>query len=360
MAELPPSAMRTLMRELKQLATSPPAGVRFLPRDDDVYLEVHAELEGPTETPFAGGRFAVKLVLDSSYPASPPRGFFLTKIFHPNVSPAGEICVNALKKDWEPGMGLAHLLKVIWCLMLVPFPESALNDDAGRLFMESYGEYFKKASMMTQIYAIENRPGASTPSSSSSSSSSASPTASSPSSPLLLSSSSSLSSGASQGAADELPIRTDALPKSLKSKSPNRPPQEAPVGAKKRPADGGAGGAGIGACTGGGGGGGSGSTGINNGSTNHINTRNGSGGAKKKMRVKGDSVAAGDLSPDGGKAVENRSSLAANAGGGSGGGGSSGAASPAGGVVMKELLLSTVHGSKKSTTQRRRNSLQRL
>ena len=29
-------------------------------------------------------------------------GYFLTKIFHPNVSEKGEICVNTLKKDWDP------------------------------------------------------------------------------------------------------------------------------------------------------------------------------------------------------------------------------------------------------------------
>lgn len=30
-------------------------------------------------------------------------GYFLTKIFHPNVAvPSGEICVNTLKKDWNP------------------------------------------------------------------------------------------------------------------------------------------------------------------------------------------------------------------------------------------------------------------
>ena len=28
-------------------------------------------------------------------------GFFITKIFHPNVSDKGEICVNTLKKDWN-------------------------------------------------------------------------------------------------------------------------------------------------------------------------------------------------------------------------------------------------------------------
>ena len=39
-------------------------------------------------------------------------GFFLTKIFHPNVAKSGEICVNTLKKDWKPDLGLQHILLV--------------------------------------------------------------------------------------------------------------------------------------------------------------------------------------------------------------------------------------------------------
>ena len=37
-------------------------------------------------------------------------GFFVTKIFHPNVSKGGEICVNVLKKDWTADTGLRHLV----------------------------------------------------------------------------------------------------------------------------------------------------------------------------------------------------------------------------------------------------------
>ena len=39
-------------------------------------------------------------------------GYFLTKIFHPNIANNGEICVNTLKKDWNPTLGLRHVLLV--------------------------------------------------------------------------------------------------------------------------------------------------------------------------------------------------------------------------------------------------------
>jgi ubiquitin-conjugating enzyme E2 S len=39
----------------------------------------------------------------------------------------------------------------------VPFPESALNEEAGRLFMESYEEFFSQAKIYTDIHARPNQ-----------------------------------------------------------------------------------------------------------------------------------------------------------------------------------------------------------
>ena len=68
--------------------------------------------------------------------------------------PSGEICVNTLKKDWKPGHDLRHVLMVIRCLLIEPFPESALNEDAAKLMLENYDEYFKRAQMLTNIHAL--------------------------------------------------------------------------------------------------------------------------------------------------------------------------------------------------------------
>lgn len=54
----------------------------------------------------------MKLILGKDFPAAPPKGYFLTKIFHPNVSNNGEICVNVLKRDWKAELGIRHVLLV--------------------------------------------------------------------------------------------------------------------------------------------------------------------------------------------------------------------------------------------------------
>jgi len=63
-------------------------------------------------TPYAGGVFRIKLALGKDFPQAPPKAFFLTRVFHPNVANNGEICVNTLKKDWRPDLGIKHILLV--------------------------------------------------------------------------------------------------------------------------------------------------------------------------------------------------------------------------------------------------------
>ena len=60
--------------------------------------------------------------------------------------------MNTLKKDWTAETTFSHVLSVIRCLLINPFPESSLNDEAGKLFMESYDEYSKRARLMTDVH----------------------------------------------------------------------------------------------------------------------------------------------------------------------------------------------------------------
>jgi ubiquitin-conjugating enzyme E2 S len=84
-------------------------------------------------------------------------GRMITKIFHPNVSNAGEICVNTLKKDWKPEFGIAHILTTVKCLLIFPNPESALDEEAGKLLLEDYEEYCARARIVTAVHA-KSRP----------------------------------------------------------------------------------------------------------------------------------------------------------------------------------------------------------
>lgn len=156
--------------------------------NEDNIADIQAEYDGPSGTPYEGGLFKMKLVIGSDFPGAPPKGththiyskcivfihscmictpdvlyillfaqlitgYFLTKLFHPNVSSNGEICVNVLKRDWTPDLGLRHIFTVIRCLLIEPNAESALNEEAGKLLLESFDDFAKKAKLMTDIHA---------------------------------------------------------------------------------------------------------------------------------------------------------------------------------------------------------------
>ncbi|XP_044732857.1 ubiquitin-conjugating enzyme E2 S isoform X2 [Chrysoperla carnea] len=149
---LSPQIIRRVVKEMQDLASQPPEGIKVNLNDEDV-TDIQAFIDGPSGTPYAGGIFKVKLVLGKDFPQGPPKAFFLTKIFHPNVSNNGEICVNTLKKDWKPDLGIKHILLTIKCLLIVPNAESALNGEAGKLLLEHYDDYSQRAKMMTEIHA---------------------------------------------------------------------------------------------------------------------------------------------------------------------------------------------------------------
>ena len=48
---------------------------------------------------------------------------------------------------------LRHILMIIRCLLIEPFPESALNEEAGKLLLGNYEEYARHARLMTSIHA---------------------------------------------------------------------------------------------------------------------------------------------------------------------------------------------------------------
>ncbi|KAJ0679508.1 putative ubiquitin-conjugating enzyme E2, ubiquitin-conjugating enzyme/RWD [Helianthus annuus] len=99
---LPPNVIKQLVRELKNLDETPPLGIKVGVNDDDFSTILKAQYEN--------GVFRMKLLLSRDFPHSPPKGYFLTKIFHPNIATNGEICVNTLKRDWNPSLGLRHVL----------------------------------------------------------------------------------------------------------------------------------------------------------------------------------------------------------------------------------------------------------
>jgi len=92
--------------------------------------------------------------MPNDYPENPPKATFKTRIYHPNVEETtGAVCLETLKRDWDPKLTLKDILVTISCLLIQPNPDSALNAAAGALIQEDYEAFAKQARLMTSIHA---------------------------------------------------------------------------------------------------------------------------------------------------------------------------------------------------------------
>merc|ERR1711934_1252675 len=148
-----PNVIKKLLKDIREFEKEKPEGITLTLNEDNI-ADIQATMTGPESTPYEGGVFRVKLVLGPDFPQAAPRGYFLTKIFHPNIAPNGDICVNTLKRDWKPDTTLKKILMVVRCLLIEPGPDSALNEEAAVLMQEDFDAYSKRARLMTKVHAM--------------------------------------------------------------------------------------------------------------------------------------------------------------------------------------------------------------
>jgi ubiquitin-conjugating enzyme E2 S len=106
-------AVARIRKDIGSLYKSTPADI-VLTEDTGANLEsIRLQIKGPDGTPYHGGLWDLLIKVPSDYPTSPPKVYFQTKIFHPNVHPlTGEVCVDTLKRDWTSDLNLCHILLV--------------------------------------------------------------------------------------------------------------------------------------------------------------------------------------------------------------------------------------------------------
>jgi len=126
-------AQRRLQRELEELSNSPLDWATCSPVDNNLFLW-DCVIQGPQDTPYAGGRFHMVLKVPNEYPFKPPDVNITTKVFHPNVNKDGDICARVLGENWSPQIKLKEVLLIIRQMFAEPSIESPLDEEAAQLF----------------------------------------------------------------------------------------------------------------------------------------------------------------------------------------------------------------------------------
>lgn len=136
-------AKRKIMRDMKKLMDEPLDGVLAAPSKKDI-TKWRAIIFGPEGTPFEDGVFELKMQFASAYPQHPPEVSFVTKMFHPNVYPNGELCLDILKNKWNPAYDIGTVLLCIQSLLNDPNTDSPANAEASNLYLSDLREYHRR------------------------------------------------------------------------------------------------------------------------------------------------------------------------------------------------------------------------
>ena len=141
-----------LRREFEMIQTSPPVNCSAGIINDNIF-HWEATLVGPSDSPYEGGVFTLDIQFPEKYPFKPPKVKFLTKIYHPNISAKGLICVDILKNNWSPALTTSKLLLSICSLLTDPNPDDPLEPDIAYEYKHNHQQYVNNAMSWTRIYA---------------------------------------------------------------------------------------------------------------------------------------------------------------------------------------------------------------
>lgn len=146
------SALKRIQKEQKSLEDDPNDNFSAQQNDDDPYSWTGI-VNGPEDSPYAGGVFFLEITFPKDYPFKPPKVHFTTQIYHCNVNETGTICLPLLKEEWSPAASIKSVLTALCNLLENPNPDSALRSDLAQLYKEDKDKHDQTAKEMTEKYA---------------------------------------------------------------------------------------------------------------------------------------------------------------------------------------------------------------
>lgn len=150
------SAIRRIRKELKEIleGSQDHQNVIFSvsPLDDNLFVWT-GYIFGPKESPYQGGIFKIVIEFPTNYPFKPPKINFKTKVFHPNISESGVICLDILKNEWSPALSISKVLLSISSLLTDANPNDPLSPNVAYIYKHDKKLFEKKAQEWTTLYA---------------------------------------------------------------------------------------------------------------------------------------------------------------------------------------------------------------
>ena len=90
------------------------------------------------ESLWSGASYKFTVKIPPNYPHEPPRCTCVTKIYHPNIDLNGNVCLNILRADWKPILGINIVLIGLRMLFLEPNANDPLNHEAANVMRNDF------------------------------------------------------------------------------------------------------------------------------------------------------------------------------------------------------------------------------
>lgn len=147
------SVIKRIKKEMRDMISNPLSNCSAGPIDEKKITEWSATIIGPEDTPYAGGLFKLSINFSNEYPFKPPKVQFKTKIYHCNISPAGNICLDILKQNWSPALTISKVLLSISSLLAECNPDDPLVPCVADLYRKNKKKHDEKAKQWTEMFA---------------------------------------------------------------------------------------------------------------------------------------------------------------------------------------------------------------
>ncbi|KAI5993076.1 ubiquitin conjugating enzyme 1 [Pisolithus orientalis] len=144
---------RRATKEIRACNEDVHSGIKVEPFDSSPF-HLKGSFPGPRGTPYEGGVFEVDIVFSESYPFQPPQIEFITKVYHPNISPeSGAICLDILQDHWSPTLTIRTALISVQSLLSSPESSDSLDTAASQHYVRNKDSFDKTARDWTLTYA---------------------------------------------------------------------------------------------------------------------------------------------------------------------------------------------------------------
>ena len=153
------SAYKRLQKELIDFNKDPPPNCSAGPVNDNDMFHWQATLTGPDDSPYQKGVFFLNIHFPNDYPFKPPKCYFTTRIYHPNIGIKGKVCCCALDilgDNWSPALTISKVLLSISSLFTDPNPDSVCgngNYEAAWVYKHDRAKFEATAKEWTKKYA---------------------------------------------------------------------------------------------------------------------------------------------------------------------------------------------------------------